>query len=195
MNPTTASGEKKKGYPKLQRLVEYLEGLGGQADLAMLRRRVEAIGALGAPVEVLLERLAQAAPENGPVLLDELEEVVAVVDRVTAVVRDALAGAPAGAIAEATATAGAPVADAALATLVKGQVDKALQAAENVVPVIRADALERWGEEIVAAALDAVSATLTTDELRELNRRVAAGEDDTIVAAEWLSRNGLVDQR
>jgi osmoprotectant transport system substrate-binding protein len=71
--------------------------------------------------------------------------------------------------------------------------DLALQPAENVVPVIRTDSLARWGETTVGAALDAVSEALTTDELRTLNRRVADGDDLTVVAAEWLSANGLVD--
>ncbi len=72
--------------------------------------------------------------------------------------------------------------------------DKVLQAAENVVPVIRVDALTRWGDETVTAALDAVSAALTTEDLRALNRRVATGDDVAVVAAEWLSEHGLVDE-
>ncbi len=54
--------------------------------------------------------------------------------------------------------------------------DKSLQPPENVVPVIRVDALERWGDSTIRDALDGVSLALDTESLRDLNRRVAAGE-------------------
>lgn len=68
--------------------------------------------------------------------------------------------------------------------------DRALQPAENVVPVIRRSTLERWAPE-TGAALDGLSARLTTDELREMNRRVEDDEPIAAVAAEWLAREGL----
>ncbi len=71
--------------------------------------------------------------------------------------------------------------------------DLDLQPPENVVPVIRTDSLTRWGATTVRAALDGVSSALTTFELRALNRRVAAGDDIEVVAAEWLSSHSLVD--
>ncbi len=40
-----------------------------------------------------------------------------------------------------------------------------------MVPVVRLAALERWGTDRVSAALDAVSAALSTEELRALNRQ------------------------
>ena len=64
--------------------------------------------------------------------------------------------------------------------------DGDLQPAENIVPVIRAEALTRWGEAEVTAALDGVSLGLTTPALRELNRRAASGEV-AAVAARWLA--------
>jgi osmoprotectant transport system substrate-binding protein len=49
--------------------------------------------------------------------------------------------------------------------------DRGLQPPENVVPLVRADAIHRWGEEL-RTALDEVSARLTTNDLVQLNRRV-----------------------
>ena len=68
--------------------------------------------------------------------------------------------------------------------------DRGLQPAENVVPIIRRPALERWGPE-VRAALDGLSATLTTAELRTLNRRVEDGEPIEQVAASWLAGDAI----
>ncbi len=69
--------------------------------------------------------------------------------------------------------------------------DLGLQPAENVVPVIRKAALDRYGPG-VAEALDWVSAHLTTDALRELNGLVGlAGDTPSDAAAEWLERLGV----
>ncbi len=69
--------------------------------------------------------------------------------------------------------------------------DRGLQPAENIVPVIRADALAAWGEG-VAEVLNAISALLTTADLTELNRRVGfAGETPQAVARDWLAARGL----
>jgi osmoprotectant transport system substrate-binding protein len=66
--------------------------------------------------------------------------------------------------------------------------DQGLQPAENLVPVIRSDALTPKVEEV----LNAVSAKLTTEELTELNRRVDVDkEDPEDVAQQWLSDNGF----
>ena len=64
--------------------------------------------------------------------------------------------------------------------------DRGLQPAENVVPVVRRSALERWGT-AVREALDELAAALTTEELRALNRRVEDGEPIAAVAASWLA--------
>jgi osmoprotectant transport system substrate-binding protein len=68
--------------------------------------------------------------------------------------------------------------------------DRGLQPAENVVPMVRQEVLDRWGEPF-AAVVDGVSARLTTASLQELNRQVANGESARAVAADWLTDEGL----
>ena len=71
--------------------------------------------------------------------------------------------------------------------------DRGLQPAENVTPVIRQDALERWGSGL-AVTLDAVSAALTTVDLVTLNS--LAGEPDAdiaVIARAWREDHGLFD--
>ncbi len=69
--------------------------------------------------------------------------------------------------------------------------DLGLQPAENVIPLIRAAALKRYGPG-VADALDWVSGRLDTDALRELNGLVAlAGDTPAQAAEEWLGRQGV----
>ena len=67
--------------------------------------------------------------------------------------------------------------------------DRSLQPAENVTPVVRHDALERFPG--LAAAVNAVSALLTTDELRSMNAEVALGAEPRTIARAWLARNGI----
>jgi len=63
--------------------------------------------------------------------------------------------------------------------------DRSLQPHENVVPLVRREALERWGERL-REALDAVSARLTTADLIELNRAVEVeGLTADDAAARW----------
>jgi len=66
---------------------------------------------------------------------------------------------------------------------------KNMIAAQNVVPLIRADAESGTVEE----TLNAVSAKLSTDALLELNKAFAADSKPTAadVAKDWLSKNGL----
>jgi osmoprotectant transport system substrate-binding protein len=64
--------------------------------------------------------------------------------------------------------------------------DRALQPSERIVPIIRADALERFGPEVLAA-LDAASAGLTTESLRAMNTRVGDGTPPSEVAAAFLA--------
>jgi osmoprotectant transport system substrate-binding protein len=69
--------------------------------------------------------------------------------------------------------------------------DLGLQPAENVVPVVRAAALQRYGPG-VADGLDWVSGRLDTDALRELNGLVAlVGDTPAEAAQEWLGRQGV----
>lgn len=70
--------------------------------------------------------------------------------------------------------------------------DRAMQPAENIVPIVRTDALVRWGPE-VTAALNAASSALTTLELRVLNLQVANDHPVVDMARDWLVAHGLVD--
>jgi osmoprotectant transport system substrate-binding protein len=66
--------------------------------------------------------------------------------------------------------------------------DQGLFPAENLIPVIREDALT----DEVRETLNAVSAALTLEELTELNRRVEVdNEDPDLAAEEWLIEQGL----
>ena len=69
--------------------------------------------------------------------------------------------------------------------------DRELQPPENVVPLVRAEAVERWGATL-PDTLEGLSSSLSTEELREMNRRVADGEPVTVVAASWLAEVGLL---
>ena len=63
--------------------------------------------------------------------------------------------------------------------------DRSLQPHENVVPLVRTAALDRWGNRL-ADALDAVSARLTTTDLSGLNRAVEVeGLTPRAAAARW----------
>jgi osmoprotectant transport system substrate-binding protein len=72
--------------------------------------------------------------------------------------------------------------------------DRGLQPAENVVPLVRSEALERHGPRL-SAALDEVSGRLTTPMLQFLNWRVSvAGNDPADEARGWLLRQGIIDR-
>jgi osmoprotectant transport system substrate-binding protein len=68
--------------------------------------------------------------------------------------------------------------------------DRRLQPAENVTPIVRMEAEERFGVEMTDV-LDAVSARLTTAALRHLNSLVRDGLTTREAASEWLRRQGL----
>jgi osmoprotectant transport system substrate-binding protein len=69
--------------------------------------------------------------------------------------------------------------------------DRHLQPAEHVTPIVHLAALERFGDEL-RDAVDAVSALLTTEELRALNAEVAlVGASPADVARRWLAAHGL----
>jgi osmoprotectant transport system substrate-binding protein len=70
--------------------------------------------------------------------------------------------------------------------------DRHLQPADNVAPLVSARAVRTFGDRVVAA-LDAVSARLTSRDLTFLNWRVeVAGKDPAGEARAWLIRDGLV---
>lgn len=66
--------------------------------------------------------------------------------------------------------------------------DRHLQPAESIIPLVRRDAVERFGDELVDV-LDGVSAQLTTEGLQELNALVAGGTSIDDAAALWLDEN------
>lgn len=70
--------------------------------------------------------------------------------------------------------------------------DKGLQPADNVVPVVRREVGQRHGVKL-RRALDAVSAVLTTEELRSLLAAVELdGRRPEAVARAWLQRHDLI---
>ena len=69
--------------------------------------------------------------------------------------------------------------------------DRSLQPAENVTPVVREEVVARYGARFTSA-VDAVSARLTTEALREMNRVMSLGsKTPRRVALEWLRARGL----
>lgn len=67
-----------------------------------------------------------------------------------------------------------------------------LQPAENVVPVVTARALARYGRRLTTAA-DTVSAQLTSAELLFLDWRIeVAGHGVLAEARAWLERHGIL---
>ncbi len=70
--------------------------------------------------------------------------------------------------------------------------DRGLQPAENVVPLVRRDAVTRYGPRLLAV-LNTVSARLTTGSLRALDARaeLLRGQDPRLVAESWLRAQGL----
>ena len=70
--------------------------------------------------------------------------------------------------------------------------DRRLQPAENVTPLVHRATVDRYGPRLLAA-LDAVSARLSTETLRRLDARVElAGQAPPAVAAEWLRAQALI---
>jgi osmoprotectant transport system substrate-binding protein len=68
--------------------------------------------------------------------------------------------------------------------------DRGLQPAENVVPLVRRDAVARYGPRLLAV-LDAVSARLSTVSLRALDAQVELrGDNPGSVAWTWLRAQG-----
>jgi osmoprotectant transport system substrate-binding protein len=66
-----------------------------------------------------------------------------------------------------------------------------LQPAENIVPVLRQELVDSYGQAMIDL-LDSVSAKLTTAELSELNKRFSLdAEDADVLAKDWLASNGF----
>lgn len=83
-----------------------------------------------------------------------------------------------------------PAIEAGALTLLED--DRALQPVESIVPVLSADAADRFGDELLAV-IDEVSAVLEQRALVQLNRSVANGRSPGQAAAEWLRVNGFTE--
>jgi osmoprotectant transport system substrate-binding protein len=72
--------------------------------------------------------------------------------------------------------------------------DKGLNPAENLVPAIRTEVVEAYGDDLVAL-LESFSEALTTEDLTELNKRADLDQEDpALLAGEWLAANGFVEE-
>jgi len=70
--------------------------------------------------------------------------------------------------------------------------DMSLQPADNIVPVLRQEIIDAYGDDL-ANLLDEVSAAITTAELSELNKRYGIdAEDADTLARDWLEANGFL---
>jgi osmoprotectant transport system substrate-binding protein len=70
--------------------------------------------------------------------------------------------------------------------------DRRLQPAENITPLVRRDAVARYGPRLLTT-LNTVSALLDTGTLRSLDARVEiAGQNPRLVAGSWLRAHGLI---
>lgn len=71
--------------------------------------------------------------------------------------------------------------------------DMGLNPAENLVPAIRTDVVEAYGDDLTDL-LDRVSEALTTEDLTEMNKRADIDQEDpAALATEWLTDNGFID--
>ena len=69
--------------------------------------------------------------------------------------------------------------------------DRGLQPADNVTPLVRTEVVDRWGPSLVSA-IDAVSALLTSADVRQLDEAMSAPRPDvTLIAETWLRDEGL----
>ncbi len=71
--------------------------------------------------------------------------------------------------------------------------DRNLHPAQNIVPVVRTEIVDAYGDGFTNL-IDDISAKITTAELSELNKRFGIdAEDAEDLAAEWLEANGFID--
>lgn len=70
--------------------------------------------------------------------------------------------------------------------------DKGLNPAENIVPAVRTEVIDAYGEDLVNL-LNSVSVKITTEDLTELNKRADLDQEDpAVLAEEWLRDNGFL---
>lgn len=71
--------------------------------------------------------------------------------------------------------------------------DMGLNPAENLVPAIRTDVVEAYGDDLTDL-LNRISEALTTEDLTEMNKRADIDQEDpAALATEWLTENGFID--
>jgi osmoprotectant transport system substrate-binding protein len=71
--------------------------------------------------------------------------------------------------------------------------DMGLQPAENLVPAIRTEVVDEYGEDLTAL-LGEISEQIVQAELIEMNKRADIdGEDPAVIAGEWLDDHGYAD--
>jgi glycine betaine/choline ABC-type transport system substrate-binding protein/ABC-type proline/glycine betaine transport system permease subunit len=71
--------------------------------------------------------------------------------------------------------------------------DMGLNPAENIVPAIRTEVVEAYGDDLVAL-LDSYSEALTTEDLTAMNARADLDQEDpALIAEEWLTTNGFLE--
>jgi osmoprotectant transport system substrate-binding protein len=70
--------------------------------------------------------------------------------------------------------------------------DMGLNPAENVVPAIRTEVVDAYGDELVAL-LDSYSEALNTEDLTAMNARADIDQEDpALIAEEWLTTNRFI---
>jgi osmoprotectant transport system substrate-binding protein len=70
------------------------------------------------------------------------------------------------------------------------QDDRRLQPAENIVPIVREEVVDRYGRRFVRT-VNSVTDRLSTRTLLSLNKQVINGRSPTAVSREWIEREGL----
>ena len=68
--------------------------------------------------------------------------------------------------------------------------DRNLQPAENVLPIVRREVVERHGDEFVGL-VNSVTRRLTTGDLRRLNAQMNEGATPLDAAVGWLDEHGF----
>jgi osmoprotectant transport system substrate-binding protein len=72
--------------------------------------------------------------------------------------------------------------------------DQGLNPAENLVPAIRTEVVEAYGDDLVAL-LESFSEALTTEDLTELNKRADLDQEaPEVLAEEWLISFGFLEE-
>lgn len=70
--------------------------------------------------------------------------------------------------------------------------DQGMIPPENIVPVLRDEILDAYGDDL-RALMDSISAQLSVEDLREANQLASEGLAPDEIAAEWLADTGIVD--